>query len=724
MSSAVVTRQSRITRQTILQFGVLVLTCVLALASITLPITLRPASFPLKIGDVASQDIQAPSTITYTSAYMTGKAREEAESAVQPVFLPADPTINRHQIERLRLGLVYINTVRLDLFASHTQKLADLDRLSDFQINPETAQAILSLNDQRWQSVQTEALDVLERLMRTTIREDGLDEARRSIPTLVSFSLPEEQASIVVDLVSSAVVPNSLYSPGQTEGLRQNARNKVSPVTQSYIAGETIVLRGQVIDETDREALEQFGLVKPDNYGDEFIGAAVLVLLMGVFTGMFMSRRLPYPMDDLRSLVVIAFLFITFLVGARLSIPNRTVIPYLFPLPAFGLTIAVLFSSELGMVLSLVISVLVVFGIPYNTELNFFYILSSLCGILALGKARKVANFFWAAVAVGLAGAAVVLAYRLPDSVTDALGIATLVGAAAFNGLASASLTLLFQFLFAQMLGLTTALQLMEISRPDHPLLQHLLRSAPGTYQHSLQVSNLAEQAAEAIGADALLTRVGALYHDVGKASNPLFFIENQVPGKLNPHDDLDPVTSSATIIQHVSNGVTLGKKHRLPPRISDFISEHHGTLITRYQYTRALEAAGKQAALPDPKMFRYPGPRPRTRETALVMLADGCEARARADLPKDEVELSALIKRVFDYCQGEGQLDDTRLTLRDLNTAADSFLNTLRGIYHTRIVYPDIKVLPKGEGETFEEAALSQFNRPTSPIAARQIPK
>jgi putative nucleotidyltransferase with HDIG domain len=693
----------------------------LALASITLPITLRPASFPLKVGDVASQDIQAPSTISYISAYLTEKAREDAESSVEPVYLPADPAINRHQIERLRLGLVYINTIRLDAFASQSQKISDLDKLSEFQIEPSTAQAILALNDQRWQSVQYESLDVLERVMRNTIREDSLDEVRRSIPTLVSFSLPEEQSTIVVDLVSSSVIPNSLFSPEQTEILRQNARNRVNPVTQSYISGETVLLRGQVIDEADHEALEQYGLVKPDSYGDEFTGAAVLIALMGVFIGLYMSRRVSYPMDDLRSLVVIAFLFLTFLVGARLSIPNRTVIPYLFPLPAFGLTIAVLFSSELAMVLSLIISILAAFGIPYNTDLNFFYILSSLCGILALGRARKVANFFWAAVAIGLAGAAVVLAYRIPDSVTDALGIATLVGASAFNGLASASLTLLFQFLFAQMLGLTTALQLMEITRPDHPLLQFLLRNAPGTYQHSLQVANLAEQAAEAVGADGLLTRVGALYHDVGKASNPLFFIENQVPGKLNPHHDLDPVTSAATIIQHVSNGIQLGKKHRLPPRILDFIVEHHGTLITRYQYTRAIEAAGGEGSLPDPRLFRYPGPRPRSRETALLMLADGCEARARADLPKDEVELRALIKRVFDYCQGEGQLDDTRLTLRDLYTAADSFLGTLKGIYHPRIVYPELKLLPNGEGETFEETALSQFNRPTTPISPKQ---
>ena len=238
----------------------------------------------------------------------------------------------------------------------------------------------------------------------------------------------------------------------------------------------------------------------------------------------------------------------------------------------------------------------------------------------------------------------------------------------------------------------------MEISRPDYPLLQFLLRNAPGTYQHSLQVANLAEQAAETIGADALLSRVGALYHDVGKSTNASFFIENQVPGNLNSHDDLDPIKSAATIIQHVSDGLQLTRKYRLPPRIRDFISEHHGTLVTRYQYTRAVEAAGNNPNLVDLEQFRYPGPAPRSRETALLMLADSCEARARAELPKDDAELRKLIKNVIDYCQKEGQLDNTSITLRDLSQITSSFFSTLKNIYHPRLHYPELIKEPEKE--------------------------
>jgi hypothetical protein len=230
------------------------------------------------------------------------------------------------------------------------------------------------------------------------------------------------------------------------------------------------------------------------------------------------------------------------------------------------------------------------------------------------------------------------------------------------------------------------------------------LRNAPGTYQHSLQVANLAEQAAEDIGADGLLTRVGALYHDSGKAMNPLYFIENQVPGKLNPHDDLDPISSGITIIQHVEDGLTLAKKYRLPPRIRDFIAEHHGTMITKYQYHRAIEMAGDHPETIDQNCFRYPGPRPRSRETALIMLADNCEARARAQLPRDDDELMDVLRSVFERCQKEGQLDDTQLTLKDLRVAMESFCSTLRGIHHPRILYPETNPsLPSPSGSPAE---------------------
>jgi putative nucleotidyltransferase with HDIG domain len=267
--------------------------------------------------------------------------------------------------------------------------------------------------------------------------------------------------------------------------------------------------------------------------------------------------------------------------------------------------------------------------------------------------------------------------------------VATLALAAVINGIASASIGLIFHYYLAQLLGRTTHLQLIELSRPDHPLQQLLLRNAPGTYQHSLQLANLVEQAAETIGADAMLARVGALYHDIGKLLNPYFFIENQPPGEVNPHNDLDPENSAATIIRHVSDGVDLAHKYHLPGQLCDFIEQHHGTTITRYQYSRALDLAKMDKDAVDMDKFRYPGPRPSSREVALLMLADTCEARMRAEKPKDENELHELIKSVVKDKLELGELDNTQLTIQNLEEITDSFTSTLRGVYHPRIQYP-----------------------------------
>jgi len=290
-----------------------------------------------------------------------------------------------------------------------------------------------------------------------------------------------------------------------------------------------------------------------------------------------------------------------------------------------------------------------------------------------------------------VANVAVLLAYRLPLASTDTFGMLTLIGAAALNGFIVASLTIVLQLFLAQWLGLTTTVQLLELARPDHPLLQFILRNAPGTYQHSLLIANLAEQAAEAIGADTLLTRVGSLYHDAGKARQPHYFIENQVPGSKNPHDALSPKESAKMILAHVPDGLKMAAKHHLPTRIKDFIAEHHGTLITRYQYAKALEAAGGDEKKVNISDFRYPGPKPQSRETALVMLADGCEARTRAERPKTREELRLLVKSVMDNRVAQGQLDETSITMQDLKTTQEVFISGLRGVYHPRLIYPEL---------------------------------
>jgi putative nucleotidyltransferase with HDIG domain len=653
---------------------------------------IAPLSRPsLQVGVVATQDIQAPRAITYQSSLLTDEQRDTVARALPPVYTSPDTSIARKQLERLRAAIAFISSVRADTYSTTDQKISDLSALEDIQMNQDLAQRILALPEQRWQAVQQEAIVVLEQIMRTTIRDDRLAEARRSLPAMVSLSLTEDQAAIVASLVEAFVVPNSFYSPELTEAARQQARQSVSPVTRSFITGETIVQRGSVITAEDLEALQALGLVQSQYSWKEVVSMACLAFLVIIFVILYL-RRNPVLLQDTRGLTLMVILFLVWLVSARLVIPGHTLLPYIFPVAAYGMLVAVLFSNEIALITSLALAVLVAYGLPFSLEIAMYYAIGSFFGILTLGRARRVMSFFLSGAAVAVGGALIAIVYRLPEPTTDLVGIISISGGALLNGFSSAGLTILLQFFMAQFLGMTTALQLMEISRPDHPLLQYLLRNAPGTYQHSLQVANLAEQAAEHIGADTLLTRVGALYHDVGKAKTPVFYIENQVLGNENPHNDLAPEASAHMIVQHVLDGITLAKKYHLPRRIQDFILEHHGLMITRYQYANALKAAGGDESKIDIEQFRYPGPKPRSRETAILMLADGCEARVRADRPKDEAELRKIIQEVFDNRIAQGQLDDTNLTLNDLSELAESFSTTLRGIYHPRIEYPALE--------------------------------
>jgi hypothetical protein len=621
----------------------------------------------------------------------------------------------------LRSALAYISSVRGDAFGSEKDKLADLAALEDIHLSQETANQILTLSDSRWQVVQQEAIVVLEQVMRSTIRTDRLDDFRSGVPALVSLSLPEEQADMVAELAAGFVSPNSFYSEELTNAARQAAREAVEPISRTFITGEQIVQRGQVLSEADLEALQRFELAQPQQSWEEPASSAVLAVLMTVFMLFFLRRQSQSTlMHDTRSLTLLSILFLVFLFGARLTIPGHTVIPYAFPIATYGLIVAALFNAKLALFSSLPLAIMVAFGLPNQLDLSLYYIMGGLFGVLALGRARRMTAFFWAGGAIAVAGALVAIVYYLPKPTSDLVGITTLVGTAVFNGLASASLAVVLQFFLAQILGLTTPMQLTELSRPDHPVLQLILREAPGTYQHSLQVANLAEQAAERIGADALLTRVGALYHDMGKTENPVFFIENQIPGYLNPHDDLDPQTSSAIIIRHVTDGLELARKHRLPRRILDFVLEHHGTMITSYQYVKAVEAAGGDENRVDMEAFRYPGPRPQSRETAILMMADGCEARVRAERPTEENVLQSIVKSVVDTRIAIGQLDNTDLTLRDLSRIQESFVATLRGIYHPRVQYPKLEKTGQSISSSADIPTLTRGGE--IPSTSRQI--
>ena len=669
-------------------WSVLLFSLISCTAILSIPLDNTEQTFGLKVQDVAPQDIRAPFPLTYDSEVLTAAARETAGNDVATVFYPPSSSITRQQLERLNFALDFIDAVRMDSYATREQQMADLASMADIRLDLESAETILDLNEARWDTVKAETLSVLEQVMHSEIRQGRSEEARRTIPALISISLPEAQAELVGKLTPAFVAPNSLPDEEATLALEQAARDQVEIVEISYAQGETIISRGEVVSDLELEALQVYNLLRaPDPWTTIATNAGFILLIGGTFS-LYAYRTHPKMIMASNMALVLSLLFIFNTLGMQLMIPGRTILPYIFPAATIPILLSVLFSPNMGVVSALVVGTIGGFIAPRGLEMALYLTMSGILAALMIGKAERLGSFMWTGMAAAVGASLVILVFRLPDPAMDLIGKAQLLGASILSGLLSTSLGFGLLLGIGYILGITTSLQLIELSRPNHPLLQQLLRNSPGTYQHSLQVSNLAEQAARAINADDLLTRVGALYHDVGKTQRPQFFIENQVAGQ-NIHEQLDPKTSADIILGHVRDGMELARKYRLPANVRAFINEHHGTMETSYQFSAAVEAAGGDEKLINRKDYTYPGPRPRSRETAILMLADGVEAAARAETPQSDEEIERLVHWVFEDRLSKGQLDRTDLTLRDVDTVRNSFILTLKNIYHPRIRYP-----------------------------------
>jgi hypothetical protein len=670
-------------------WGVALFGAIGVVLALSLPLSARSGSLVLQTGDVSGQDVLAPYALSYTSDVLTEDARLNAAEQVESIYDPPDSRIARKQLGELKTLLAYLDAVRGDPYSSPDQKLADLAAISAVRIDAPTAELILALSSARWEAVKVEATTVLEQMMRSEIREDRVDEARRSLPALVSVTLPEDQAGLAGLLASAFVAPNASFNQAATDQARQQARDRVSPVVKSYAAGETVIGRGEIVEPSHLEALSAFGLLRPPDAWRQVAVSALLATVLAMTIALFVYRVHPELAVSSRLALLLALSFITVAVVMQLMIPGRTVLPYLFPAGALPMTMAVIFGPGMGVLTAFITGALAGYLGARGLELALFISLSGAVSALVIGKAERLLTFFWAGVAGSLAAVAVIVVFRFPDAATDSVGKLSLLAAAAANGMLSASLAFGLILLAGSLLGIVTNLQLIELSRPDHPLLLLILRNAPGTYQHSLQVANLAETAARAIGANPLLTRVGALYHDCGKALHPHYYIENQTPDQ-NVHEQLDPSTSAHIILDHVREGIDLARRYRLPRQVIAFIPEHHGTLELAFQYKAALEDAGGDERLVNHKDFTYPGPRPRSKETAILMLADGAEAKARADSPRDEEQIEQLVRWVIEDRLNRAQFDRTDLTLKDLDTIRRSLAGSLKGMYHPRLRYPE----------------------------------
>jgi putative nucleotidyltransferase with HDIG domain len=674
-----------------------------AIAAVLLIDFLPSNRVTLNAGDVSPADILAPTDLTYESAIRTKQAQDAQAASVPDIYDRPDVAVARLQEVRARQILDYISTVRQDAYGSLQEKVGWIAAIPDLSLPASVISQTLSLNESDWQGVRDEAVRVLVRAMQGEIRESQLTDLRRSLPTLISHSLSDEQAEVVQAIAGGLVTANTFYNAARTEEARQQARASTSPVTVTIRRGEAIVRAGSLVRAVDIEALDAFGLRQQALPWQSVAGTVLFALLTATLLGLLIVRLQPALLTKGRTSIVIFLLTTIFVAASKLMLPVAdSVIPYFYPLPALSMTLTLLFGPALGLAFGMTVGLIATFAAGGSLEMTVYLLVGTLIGALALGQAERLKAFLRSGLAVALTNAAVIVLFGLLAPEQDMLKVTINALVGIVSGGMSASLTLAAFFGLSALLDVATPFQLMELSRPTHPLFRQLLLKAPGTYHHTLLVSNMAEEAAERIGADGLLARVGAYYHDIGKTMRPYFFTENRV-GDVNPHERLDPYTSAQIIISHVHDGLDLAEKYHLPSTIRAFIPEHQGTGLTLAFYRMAVKNAGDNGDSVSKEDFRYPGPRPQSRETAIVMLADSCEARIRSMRPSSTEEIGRIIRETIKAKVDEGQLDESDLTLRDLEEMREAFLNVLQGVFHPRVKYPEPVVVRGADGRDIE---------------------
>jgi cyclic-di-AMP phosphodiesterase PgpH len=658
----------------------------------------------LQAGDLAPADIRAPKALTFTNPVLTAQAQQAARDAVQP------------QYDFTTAGAIATASEQLSAFSS---RVAPLNAAFDPDTKPEQRQSLLeqslpdlssearatlqTLNAARWQAVRAEAARVLDVTERTELRDNKVAETRLHLSEQMAGGLSDAERQLAAELIGPVLVANSSFSEALTAQERDRQAAAVSPVVENIVQGEVIVRGGTKVTDVDVARIHALGLdvAAPDLAG--VFGWLVLVVLLVamLLAWIWRFRSTFWHRNNVLTLLGLLIVFATLALKVT---AGRAALPFLMPVAAIGILVTVLLDAEAATLVTALIAIVAGTVNGPSLELGTYVLLGGLGGILAIQRGDRLGAFIQAGAAVFVVQALVVTAFSLLGG-RDLAGVVQLIAAAAASA-GGASVAAIGSFaVLGNVFGLLTVFQLLELANPSQPLLRRLLIETPGTYHHSLMVGNLAERAAEVIGADPLITRVAAYYHDIGKLANPAAFIENQAGGE-NVHDQLAPEESAQILKQHVADGIDLAYRNHLPKSLIAFIPQHHGTAIMSFFYAKAREEAAepygglateegrRSAEAVDQRRYRHAGPKPQSREAALIMLADGVEASVRSLASRDEAAIRTMVARIIAERTEDGQFDECDLTLRDINRIEDAFVAQLLGMYHQRVAYPQNKVV------------------------------
>jgi putative nucleotidyltransferase with HDIG domain len=700
------------TRRDIARLGIASVLLVLGLTAI-FGADFFPQRLQVAVDTVAKADILAPRAGSYVSEIKTAAAQKGASDAVD---LQYDYATEKAIAIANRQLLAFDQRVT-PIDEAFKKTTIDADRitllgaalpggLADGGISDADRDTLLKLTPERWTALRTEASRVLEITERAELIETAVPQAQAKLSGLMVGGPPalnDAERKLAADLISPLIEPNSSYSKTLTDQARATAVAQVAPVMVQFAQGEKIVGTNERITDVDIEAIQYFGLTeaRPDfaRLGGWFFLAIMVVGLLLAWLWRF--RRDLWHRNNAMLLIGLIVVGVAFVLKATAGRPG---LPFVVPTAVAGMLLAILLDAGVATTVMIVLAMIAGAVNGNSLELTAYALFGGLAGIVAIRRGDRLQVFVQAGLAVAISNVLVVSTFALLG-LHDFRGLLELVGAS-FASAAGAAVAAVGSFaVLGNLFGILTVFQLLELANPSQPLLRRLLVETPGTYHHSLMVGNLAERAAEAIGADPLLTRVAAYYHDIGKLANPLAFIENQAGGE-NIHDDLDPEVSAQILKQHVVDGINIAYKSKLPKTLIAFIPQHHGTAIMSYFFARAKRAAAEPFGGPhtpdgaaaadavDERKFRHVGPKPQSREAALIMLADGVEASVRSLSSRDEPAIRAMVARIIEERLSDGQFDECDLTLRDVERIKEAFVGQLLAMYHQRVAYPQNKIV------------------------------
>lgn len=691
----------RLSRKAVLAILVL---CVFGIVAIAI----TPKSYDLQVGSVPEENITAPREVEDTAA--TDALKKRAREAVSPVYSKdgAETVTMQEKIQAYYEEIDQVRNhafVQLDAVSSQWEAAGqigpaptiemvlteafyqELNQLMPEQVDNETLHQLLLATDAQWQAAKNQATESSNAAFENGVGEDAVVLTRDGVQKqLEALDVPDVCKQMAMKPIIKYLNANLLYDEDATEEARDKAENDVTPVV--YKKGQVIVKSGEEVTEDQFAVLQILGMVAGGFNAPLYIGALLVVLLLTAM-GVHLIREQD-PDIESKTLLMGGICIVFVLLAALLVIRTN---PGFVPVCFVAMTMSMVVNAHTGMVLGNLTSALV--GVMAlvagaTSQVAFAVLLSGMAGSTACAKladrCKSRVRILGCGLVAGAAGGAVYICMGLLMG-NAFLTILQSVLVSLAVALVASMVCLGSTPIWEQGFKILTPMKLMELCNPTNPLLHRLSMEAPGTYHHSIMVGNLAEAAAEAVGANPLLARAAAYYHDVGKLKAPAFYAENQPQDMPNPHDKLTPLESVQIIRNHTIDGERMILEAGIAPEIARIARQHHGTTLMYYFYNKARENDPNV----DPSLFRHNGGKPTTREAALIMLADATEAATRAGGATGDYKRT--MEKIIQQRYDDGQLDLVNFTFQDLNTIAREFESVLRGMYHQRIQYPDVRL-------------------------------